>query len=542
MATATHNKLAAVMIFVMLLGLGLVLWGGIRKIDSHGPVQLALDADQVAVSDSLGLVRLDPQSGALLAAATFAQLGIEPPLTDLQLLPDGRLLVAETNTGTIWQCDWGDLPCRSFAEIGELSGRFAKIHFDPASGRLLLAATHSNTLWAVQPPYGSAQAKPVFTALQAPNEIWQSPEGSIWVADTDHRQIVEIAAASPTAAFRPTGRTLAGHTPLSSRSFPLDFAGNDQDGWWVLLSDNSYSEPVLIRYDRQQRPIERIALPRAVDLTSVEQSGDLLLLADYGGFGLYRLHGNSASAFGDSAYQERLRQIRDEHERFRNLSWLGYLILGLGLSGALWVAILDARTRRGDTPLPTVAQDGFLPLTPRQGIYWLEVRPRVRLMLRWLLVMQLLLAPLILGLVLWLARTVGLEHLPAHLVILLATGMVVPLLFGIALPRLFPALGTDGRILFLRDGNRRSDPIRPARVRFNDNGLLLNGRLVMLRDGRGRTTYDQRQFDHYIRPLLPAANQLSRPAMLLYSVGPASPLFWPVLLMLVLLAALRFTA
>lgn len=249
-------------------------------------MHLGVQEQTIAVTDSLNLSWLDTETGQLTGQQRLDTLGLDTPLMDLQLLPNQVLLAAETNTKRIRRCARGENRCTTLADLSWLVGRFFKFHFDPDTERLFVAGTHSNQLWELKPPYDARQVRVYCSQLSSPNEIWFSNEGRLWVTDTDHHRVIELEDAEPVAIE--TGFELPGETHLTSKTFPLDFAGSGQGNWWVLLAGATYLDADLIEYAPDGTPLRRIMLPDGSVPIAVEALSDGVLVADLKGFALYR--------------------------------------------------------------------------------------------------------------------------------------------------------------------------------------------------------------------------------------------------------------
>lgn len=94
---------------------------------------------------------------------------------DLQLLDDGTMLVADTKTKRPWRCGSLEHRCRPIEDLSGIAGRLFKLHLDPASLPLFVAAAHTNRVWQVRSPCGRDEAKPAQGDLAGPNELWLSP-------------------------------------------------------------------------------------------------------------------------------------------------------------------------------------------------------------------------------------------------------------------------------------------------------------------------------------------------------------------------------
>jgi len=535
----TQNLAAALVIIAILSALGAYLLAHQKAAELHGPVHIRAFDHDIVVVDGRNLSWLESQTGRLLRQRSLAEMGLSVPLMDIQLLPDGTLLAAETETKHIRRCPPGNAPCDTLTDLSWLAGRFFKFAFDPAAERLFVAGTHDNRLWELHPPYTEPQMRVFCSQLASPNEIWLSPEGTLWVADTDHRRVVELRDAEPVA--EETGRVLQGHRRLLEKSFPLDFTGRQTGPWWVLLSGPTYLNGVVVEYGRDLAPGREIALPPGADPIAVEPLGEAALIADMEGFALYRIaEGTDATRFGDAAFYRSLDNLKDEANYYKTLQYVGLGLLLLGILGAVFVAIWSARTNIVQRPKPTkspAATPKHEPsppdLEPEQGIYWLEPSPRLIRLTKRLALALMALSPIALVLVylsgLWFFD-IGYASIAIALV-----GLVVGFLMWANTDYLFPCLGTDGRIVYIRGRDHRIYPYSPRNGLISPRGLLIERRWVAFLNGLGQPVFDPRHVDRYIRPLFDANRTLGEWQIFVQALRVGHPGTWIVVILCIVM-------
>lgn len=532
--TFNQNTAAAALILLVLAGLALHLWGDGRASHYHGPVHLAIDQRTVLVGDSAGLVELDVHNGEVLTQTAFADLSVPTPLADIQRLDNGDVLLAESETASVWRCNLERTTCERFADLDKVAGRFLKIHYDESAQRLWVAATHGHRIWRLTPPFDRAHAQVMVDGLAAPNEIWLSPQHTLWVSNTDAGAVQAFRADGD--RYVRTGRELDGHTAFTSKRLPLDFAGNERDGWWVLVSDLAYIAKDLIAYDADGTPRQLIDLPVGAGPVAVEAHAMNAFVADIDGFTLYRVAADgSIKVFGDATYRQRMQQLRADHDRYRMASWVGLAVLGVGLIGVLVVAIrAKIAMREAATHRPEPA-----PLVVEMGVYWLRPKPRLARMQKQMMVLALLLPLLpIFGLLAVSGDVRDLLCSPELRPWLL--GMIVlPLPLIVLIRRMLPQLGSDGQRLYVRHGTRPASSAALVDVRYNERVLWIGDEFVTLRDGRGRAIYEPAHLHQHVETLLPSANRVGQWQMALAMLRHGNPESWVILLLI--LGMLLFT-
>jgi len=345
-----QNLLAALVIVAILLALGAYYLANQRIAQLHGPNHIRAAGDQIVVVDGRHLSWLAADTGELIKQRRRDELGLPSLLMDIQLLPDGTLLAAETETQRIRRCTPDKNPCGTLADLSELTGRFFKFAFVPDSERLFVAGTHSNRIWELNPPYTEPQTRVFYRPLLAPNEIRLSPEATLWVAETDRRRIVELADGQPMATE--TGRVLEGRNELLKKSYPLDFAGSETGPWWVLLTGPTYFNGVVVEYGPDLSPVREVVLPPGSDPIAVEPLGAGALITDMEGFALYRITAEGEAArFGDEAYYRSLDAVKEERDYHRLLEKIALAVLLFGVLGAVIVAVWAHRSGNIKKPL-----------------------------------------------------------------------------------------------------------------------------------------------------------------------------------------------
>lgn len=106
------------------------------------------------------------------------------------------------------------------------------------------------------------------------------------------------------------------------------------------------------------------------------------------------------------------------------------------------------------------------------------------------------------------------------------------LLWWMAL-RLFPALGSDGATIYLRDHQLKVQGYSPEDALLSRRTLKLGRRFVGVANGYGRSLYDRAHFDLHTRPLIDPARQVGEWRMFIEAMQSGHGATWLTLLALI---------
>ena len=167
-------------------------WTADRSMQYAGPTHLAADSKQVFLFASDHIYHLSSQ-GKLLAHYPAEVAGMTDVPIDLRITVDDRLLIAGQQPARIRSCDTSNWDCQ---EIGfgsiDVPERQFKVLISTPRHSLLFTDAQGDSLWGrVRPDSEAASLLPGKT-LAGPNDLAFDSMGHLWIADTDHRRIVEF--------------------------------------------------------------------------------------------------------------------------------------------------------------------------------------------------------------------------------------------------------------------------------------------------------------------------------------------------------------
>jgi hypothetical protein len=520
-------------IFLAVLFLGVLLgslaaryWAVGEAVGLSGPTHIAADGDRVVLFAGGELFLLSPE-GVLVDVAPLARTGLDDDPIDLHLLPDGNLLVAAQRPARIHLCDIDSWSCRPVARsaMGWVERQF-KLLPGEANGEWLMSDARGDALWRLLPDTAPHSLLPAGT-LAGPNGIADAGAGGFWVADTDHRRIVEILPSGDGGYEVRREHSTANEFHAGQNWFPMMLERGGDGRWWVTQgAEFSKGGADLLIYDPDDGPVARVELPGGAYPTDLVAAADAMLVTDMDRFEVYRVAADSLNAarFGDDRFRTRMADLRAERGRLDALSrWaLAGVIAGAVLMiGA--AAFATPREKRW-TPVPPVFDwDAAPDRAPRtSGIHWLKRKPAIDRSLQWAewLAYAAVLLPafVLLGLWLWIREQAG-PDAGADIETRLGELGLAMLLLGVLLALLTPIirmslramktrLGTDGRRLYIRRHDGREIAVDPSQLSYTDRMILYREYSLPLAGGKQQSIYEPGEVETWLGPLLREAQRL----------------------------------
>lgn len=520
---------AAAILFLLLLLACLAgrFWASERAARSTGPTHIAAGGDRVVLVAGGSLYRLDA-AGRLLDTIPLEAAGVDDDPIDLRILADGRLLIAAQRPARLWLCDPADWTCTALAFPGDrLPARQFKIVPGAAGGGFVYTDARGDTLWEVRGTGAPRRLLPRRT-LSGPNDLAFDRQKHLWVADTDHRRVVELV---PGADGRWTGgRELNTDNAYTRgrRHFPMMLAAGMDGNWWVTqASEFSDGFADLAVYDPDRGAVGIVDLPGGVFATDIVTLGDDLLVTDLESYRVYRVDARTRAigVFGDAAFARAmagLAQNRVRDERLSTLAMVGVVVIAVLMIAAAFFA--TPRERRW-TPARAAVQlaPDEAPMPEVRGVHWLAREPRFERSMNWLdrsliiTVIAVLVASA--GFFYWIQtptagldaeskRSIYAEFGKILALIAVAVGALAFLLRG-ARRVLGIRLGTDGRTVYLRLPDGRQLTAQPSELAWTDRWLLFRAHRVPLQGNRGQRIYAPGELETWLAPLLRDARRLT---------------------------------
>jgi len=538
--------LALFFLALLLLALLARFWVSEKAYAFTGPIHIAADGEQVFLFASGDMYRLS-QSGQLLEVFGSELTGLHDDPIDLRMLPDGQLLIGEQRPASVRLCDLQSWICRP---IGTAARAVIERQFKVLAGSkpndLILSDARGDTLWGMPEVGGDARKLVEDRTLAGPNGLIHGINGSLWVADTDHRRILELIPAVD-GSYQP-GREHSAMNPLTvgERFYPTMLEVTADGRIWVTQAAE-YSQPLsdLLVYDPDNGAEALVGLPEGSYATDIVVSGEQLLVTDMDRYKVYRVDSQTlaVSEFGDGMFHQRMEQIKRQRSLYERLGLVA--LAGVVLFAVLMIlAAIKATPKEKRWTQPPAMFDlstaaGQVPRV--SGIHWLERDPKLDRSLRWLEIAGYVL-PLVMlagGLVLyaWVRIQAGPgpgedveSKLGALLMILVLSGVLMALmvpLIRFSTQAMKHKLGTDGRWLYIRLANGRELTVEPSQLAFTGRLLIYRQYTFPLQGGKQQAVYVPGEVQTWLAPLLVQANQLTEMQALKHMLkNQRGGLFW----------------
>ncbi len=522
------TTLAVVFMLLLLVGLGARFWLSEKAYDYAGPTHIAANAQDVFLFASGEIYRLN-HGGELLGVAGADRTGLTDDPIDLRVTEEGRLLIAEQRPARVRSCDVDSWDCRLLAVLpAELVERQIKVLPGREPGSLLMTDSRGDMLWRLDAGENEPRQLLPRGVLAGPNDLAFGEDGLLWVADTDHRRIVELLPADDGAWLPGRRHSAVNRFTVGERHFPMMLARGADGRWWVTQTAK-FSEPYsdLLVYDRLEGAQGRVDLPEGAWATDIVALGDALLVTDLERFAVYRIDAETmaVSGFGDEVFNGNLNRLRERRSHFDRLGHASLAVIILSAIAMLTAAVLATpRKKRWTRPRPPFDWASAPSEVPRvRGIHWLERDPKVERSLKWLeglgFVMFVLMAVGGLAIYAWVRSQAGPEPDGELALKLKELGMIM-LLAGLLLVLMIPILrfstramkrrlGTDGKCLYIRLENGRELAADPSQLTYTDRLIVFQRYTLPLLGGQQRPLYAPGEVETWLAPLLRKSRKLS---------------------------------
>jgi hypothetical protein len=545
----------ALLFLALLLGsLAVQFWATDRSGRYAGPTHLATDSKQVFVVASDTIYHLSSQ-GKFLAQYPATMTGMTDIPIDLRITGDNRLMIAGQRPASLRSCDTSNWDCRQieFGRIDEPKRQFKVLVNSPPYRLLLTDSRGDNLKGEAGPDSEFVSLLPVGT-LAGPNDLAFDSRGHLWIADTDHRRIVELVPTADGGLDMGRVHSAVNELTRDKRYYPIMLALGGDGNWWVTQAaefSDRYAD--LVVYDPEHGVVQQVTLPGSVFATDVAAIGDEILVTDLDQFMVYRVNTGSyeVSTFGDDRFYGELSRLRQEKQRYALISRLAMVAaIVFGVLMVLAAVIATPRNRRW-TPVPVVIDLSAAPRSVPQvkGIHWLNRNPKVDRSLKWLeiaLTMAFILA-LVGGMVLYSWMRVQVSEVPDEDLLakfnllgylLLLSGLLLVALVPLvrqSMKAMKRRLGTDGKQVCIRLNDGREIKIPPAKLAFTNQAIFYHKYFVPLQTGRRQNLYEDGEVETWIAPLLRQAEKLSQIEGLKHQLRQGSALLiWSLVSLIVL--------
>jgi hypothetical protein len=540
---------------LLLLSLIIRFWASDRAWEKSGPTHITVVGETVYLFAAGELYQLN-RDGELLARHAAAVTGLSDVPIDIRPGGNGALLIAEQRPARLRSCDTQSWDCQAI-EWGPADppGRQFKVLWSETDGRVLVTDARADSLSSIAVAEAAVEVLVPDGVLAGPNDLAFDPQGHLWVADTDHRRIVELIPGE--GGLFETGRehSAVNRLTVDERHFPMMLALAGDGNWWVTQSaefSDRYAD--LVVYDPDEGAVARVELPGGVYATDVAAAGPELLVTDLEQFAVYRVDSRTheVSSFGDARFTAAMTGFRENKERYQRISALALgatVLFGLLMvTAAFFATPRDKRWTEQSGLIKAVESAGSVPGSG--AVHWLQRKPGFDRAIRWAglagIVILILCVAGGFALYAWVLHSAGAEpdddlqaRLDALGLILLLCGILfagtIPLLRQV-LRAMKHRIGTDGRQLYIRLDDGRELVVPAAELAYTNAAVLYRQYALPVLSGRGQSLYQAGEVEDWLAPLLAPANALNalqglkhqwrhRNALLMWSLGLTGAMF-----------------
>jgi len=499
-----------------------------RSAKYTGPTHLAADSKQVFLFASDIIYHLSSQ-GKLLEQYPAEVTGLTDIPIDVRITGDDRLLIAGQRPARIRSCDTSNWDCQDigFGSIDKPKRQF-KVLINTPLHSLLFTDAQGDNLWGQGGTDSETARLLPGKTLAGPNDLAFDSHGRLWIADTDHRRIVEFLPAADGGFDIGREHSAMNELTRDKRHYPMMLALGGDGNWWVTQAaefSDRYAD--LVVYDPDQGAVKQVTLPGSIFATDIAATGDDILVTDLEQFTVYRVDTGSheVSIFGEDGFRDAMSRLKQEHERYGRISQLA--MVAVIVFGVLMVlaAIIATPGNRRWTPVPGVIDMGAAPQSVPgvRGIYWLKRNPKVDRSIKWLEILgfSLIVMTLAGGLALygWVRMRAG-ENPGEELQEKLNVVGYVFLLSGLLMAAFIPLvrqslkamkrrLGTDGKQIYIRLNDGREITVAPGELAFTRQAIFYEKYAMPLQTGKRQNLYEDCEVETWIVPLLRQAEKLS---------------------------------
>jgi hypothetical protein len=533
---------------LLLACLGTRFWVEDTSWKKTGPTHIAASPEQVFLF-AAGELLVFSADGQLQQRLTADVTGLHDQPIDLQVTRDGRLLVSEQRPARIRRCQTDPWNCEDIGdEIGNHLSRQFKVKLNTPVGYLVASDASGDTIWGInEAGLQPRQLVPAGT-LAGPNGFAFDLDGRLWVADTDHRRIVELVVAENGELEPGREHSALNQLTIEERYYPMMLAQAPDGLWWVIqAAEFSEGTADLVLYDPDTGVNNRIELPADGYPTDIANLGLDMLVSDLETFSVYQINTRTfeVGGFGDASFAALMSELKERKAYYKRLSALA--LVGVIVFGILMVVMALQATPRDKRWTPLVRAIDFEKMgqtsPPSAGIHWLERNSRVDRALKWAAFsIPIYLGGLLIALLVALGWALGQDGTEPGsemqemiwqlgLLTLVFALFIGGLLFmlRLAVKPMKHRLGSDGKKLLIRLDEGRELSVQPADLFYTHRSILYQQYTIPLQNGRNQNLYVDGEVENWLFPLLEKATKLSpmqaikhqwkhRDALLLWSV------------------------
>jgi hypothetical protein len=525
--TGSAKWLTVLFLLLMLAALAARFWAGEKTYDWVGPTHIAAGSENIYLHAGGELYRLTV-TGDMNGVFSASESGLEDVPIDLRVMADGSLLLAEQEPARIRICQVDSWQCHPAATVLEyIVQRQFKVLPGLSENEWFITDSQGDTLWRLAPG-GGPEKRVSDRTLAGPNDLAFDSAGNLWVADTDHRRILELKPQADGTFILGREHSTGNGIVTGNRHYPMMLALGADNRWWVVqAAEFSEGSAQVVIYHESNGPEEAIDLPAGAYPTDIAALGEYMLITDMQRFTVYAVNTRTleVSEFGDGAFIDRLSQIRQNHVYFERLGTV--CLAGVIIFAALMIAAAAYATpknKRWTKPPASIDFDNAPESVPEtRRIHWLERDPKINRAVTWLrrtgffMIIFWILGSFAIWV--WAATQAGpaadgelaAELNQLGLVLLLgsaALAFTIPIVW-LQLRHMKNELGTDGKRLYMRLHDGRELSVEPQRLFYTGTAILHDQYTFPLQGGQQKSIYMPGEVEKWLVPLLRQATRLT---------------------------------
>lgn len=362
-----YAPVAVVLILFILAALGLRLWSNNKAILIEGPANIHKGPDDLVYIVTDGKLYIHDADGVLMDSVPLDRFGLEKARGDFWIFRNGDILLRkETKTklscrreleayfrdgsskqdgidssdGILQRCNMSSYACLPFGsgqDAFKKIGAF-KVFIDEDKDNVFITDTPAHQL-LLYDLHGDLKRKSDARFLY-PNGVVGGDDGLLFIADTNHHQIVAVDSAYDTLGNRERHFSVLNTISTADKQWPFALGQDRNDRWWVLNAGNDMRYGDLVIYEESGKIFRRVELPENADPTAVAIFEDRVLVTDPSLMRVYSvaLNGELQEDFGSLTFKiDGLEKLRERNLYMLLSSLMLYAIL-LGSLAAIVVA------------------------------------------------------------------------------------------------------------------------------------------------------------------------------------------------------------
>lgn len=536
MNTDVHPAVAALVLILTGVAIGVWTWGSGAAGSLGGPAELGIDPDGHGyVQIQHYLVEHDAR-GEYVRTHDLEGMGVELFLGGFAFFSDGDILlrrggdprsfldnlrayarktnrkdIAPEEPGSgLFRCNLESSACERFGEQG--------VDFKAAYGVFIDWRTDevfiSDTTRHVLRKYSSSGAElaPPVGGFKFPNQLLLH-DGQLLLADTNHHVIRQVEPRSSAFGDDIERKDVVPAAAKSAQqTWPSHFARVGEE-WWVNNMQSGMNRGGLYVFDRDWQYVRRVDLPPDADPIAILAVGDAVWVSDWNNDVVRRFspEGQALPDLESAGLETLLDAARQERLKFTMLSFSGVAMVGFILLGLLVYAFA---LRMNRNPAQQAAQpDAGASITDTAPLH-LEPDDKMRQRINRSIGLVVFLTLLAGGALVFLFTLSDKPDIMVQIAVPLAGLFAIVILIAwINSANWGTAITVDGNNLTLRDhtGRHSSCPLR--QVRYDDTAIATRDAIVILGRQQARI-YDSEDVRDRLLPRLVEAQRVGPVEML----------------------------